>query len=177
MKNKKIQSGDLILANPVLDGTYFEGALILIVIFNEEGAFGLVLNKSSVMPIREVFDPVPNVLQKRRRFYMGGPMDDDSLHILRLVSQFTGEGFPFTAGVELGGNWDTIEELLVSDEKNQRLFLGYTGWDKGQLESELQEARWEKFSGVRVKELLEKWQTPPVITREKIVEFLRLLSK
>jgi putative transcriptional regulator len=173
----EIKAGDLLLATPILDGTYFEGALILIVIYNEEGAFGLTLNRSSVMPIREVFDPVPDVIQKQRRFYIGGPVDEDSLHILRLVSQFTGEGYPFTAGVELGGDWDSIEELLISDEYNQRLFLGYTGWDSGQLEGEVDDGRWEKFSSVSVKDLLDEWLTPPNLSREEIVLALKKMIK
>ncbi len=177
MENLKVQSGDILLAKPLLDGSYFQGAVILIVIFNEEGAFGLILNRSSVMPIREVFDPVPDVKVQRRQFFIGGRVDEESLHILRLVPHFSGEGFPFTAGVELGGNWDSIEELLKTDEVNQRLFLGYTGWGKDQLEDEIDEGSWELFRSVDVKKVLKEWQNPPALKRDEIVKYLNDLKR
>jgi putative transcriptional regulator len=163
-----MKTGTILLATSLLDGTNFDSAVVLIVINNEEGAFGLILNRSSVMPINEVFEPTPKVIQKKRRFYFGGPVDDSSLHILRLVPHFTGEGYPFTTGVELGGNWNSMEELLITDEKHQRLFLGYTGWGKDELEKEVENNHWEVYSNINIKKLLEDWLIPPISTRDAL---------
>ena len=162
MENIEIKPGTLLLSTPLLSGSNFDTTVVLVVINNDEGAFGLILNRSSVMPINEVFEPVPKVIHKKRRFYFGGPVDDSSLHILRLVPHFTGEGYPFTTGVELGGNWDKMEDLLITDEKSQRLFLGYTGWGKNELSQEVENGHWETFTSINIKELLEDWQVPPV---------------
>ena len=39
-----------------------------------------------------------------------------------------------------------LQEILSQDPRNMRLFLGYSGWGAGQLESEVEAGAWEVWN-------------------------------
>ena len=48
-------------------------------------------------------------------------------------------------GVYWGGDFETIKELIATGELNPsniRLFVGYSGWAEGQLDSEMESKSW-----------------------------------
>ncbi len=167
-----IEAGLVLHASKELDETYFENAVILIIITNSDGAFGLILNRGTHMPVAEVFDPAPRTAIKSRLFYLGGPVDEEALHMLRLVPDTGGDGYPFVSGVELGGEWHSIESIVESSEVTNRLFLGYSGWGSGQLEDEISEGSWIVHKGINVQELLAAWLEPPLYSHDEIEEYL-----
>ena len=158
MSNNEYLEGCLILATERLEGSYFEDALILIAIDDENGSFGLMINRPTHMPIHEVFDPVPNVDIGERPFFIGGPVDEEGLHIVTLFdSDIPGNnGIIIEPGVELGGEWGSVDEILSSDENKTFLFLGYSGWDAGQLNGEIAEGSWDVYK-CELKPFLKTW--------------------
>ena len=77
MNEKNELTGVVLQATDLLEGSYFEDAVILIAVHDENGSFGLMLNRPSHMPISEVFTPVPDMTDPKRPFYIGGPVDED----------------------------------------------------------------------------------------------------
>ncbi len=174
----KLEEGMVLLASQSLGAGFFRDALILIVVHNKDGAFGLILNRAAQMPVKEVFDPVPDVAAKSRIFYIGGPVDEDALHILTLTNSSDNNGYPFAPGVELGGSWDTIDELLETPEEECYLFLGYSGWGANQLEEELEEGSWILYDDIEIRPLLEElYQTPRGLNRVETELLLRKHKK
>jgi len=172
MENNNSFKGTVLHATENLDGSYFEGAVVLIAVHDENGSFGLMLNRSSHMPLHEVFNPVPDVPDIKRPFYIGGPVDEEGLHLLHICSGFdANNGLQIAEGVELGGEWENIEEILLSDPHSTLLFLGYSGWDAGQLEEELEEGSWETYSP-NLQDLLEHLPKMSNYSQKNIVELL-----
>lgn len=177
MNKKENLNGAILHATDLLKGSYFEDAVILIAVHDENGTFGLMLNRPTHMPINEVFNPVPEVDMVNRPFYVGGPVDEEGLHLLHLSNSFeTHGGLHISDGVELGGEWGSIEEILESNPSQTLLFLGYSGWDSGQLAGELEENSWDIYRP-DVYSLLVQWPEIRSCSRGEMIEFLQAAEK
>ena len=69
---------------------------------------------------------------------------------------------PIIDGLYWGGDLDTLKTLIstgIANEDNTRFYLGYAGWDAGQLVGELVRNSW-LLSDITVEQFL---QTPPEI--------------
>jgi len=75
----------------------------------------------------------------------GGPVDREHLFVLHKRPDLIEGGKQLNDGLYLGGNMEQVIEAIntnsVSDQQIQ-LFIGYCGWDVGELEAELEEGSW-----------------------------------
>lgn len=177
MNTNENLTGAVLHASKLLEGSFFEDAVILVAVHDENGAFGVMLNRPSHMPIHEVFNPVPEVRVAAHPFYVGGPVDEEGLHLLHLHNQIDSRnGLEVYPGVELGGEWDSIDEILLSDPARTFLFLGYSGWNSGQLEDEIAEGSWSVYQP-NVRELLDQWEQNVRLDRDSMVRELTRTKK
>jgi putative transcriptional regulator len=75
----------------------------------------------------------------------GGPVDRAHLFVLHKRTDLIEGGKQLPNGLYLGGNMDQVIEAINAGAINQQeiqLFIGYCGWDKGELEAELKEGSW-----------------------------------
>ncbi len=169
----KIKGGEILYASHTLDGTYFENALILLVDNNSDGVFGVILNRPSRMPLKEIFNVSFDVPITDHIIYPGGPMDDDMLLTIRIHHGTDSiGGIALTETVEYGGKWGSIERILMSDDQKVRMFLGYAGWTERQLQGEITEGSWTIYRGIDTERLLSDWYTPLFEKRRAIVAYL-----
>jgi len=141
--NPLLAPGLLLVARDVLEDPHFRETIVLLCQYGEEGAYGLVLNRPSHMPLREIFEHPPAGTSGTRRVYIGGPVQPTELQILQLGEPGVSETMAVAPGVHMGGQWESLEEILGPRPEDVRLFLGYAGWGEGQLESEVTEGAWE----------------------------------
>jgi len=143
---KKLKDGCLLLAGEELQDPNFTATLVLICVHNADGAFGLVLNRPSHMPLAEVFDV--DIAQKleKRTIYIGGPVQQEALQILQITDTPVENTHAVADNIHLGGQWNDLQDILSADQSNTRLFLGYSGWGSGQLEAEISVGAWEVFN-------------------------------
>lgn len=133
----------LLAARDVLEDPHFRDTIVLLCQHGAEGAYGLVLNRPSHMPLREIFEHPPEDGAGTRRVYIGGPVQPTELQILQLGQAAVTDTVEIAPGVHMGGQWESLEEILEPKPEDLRLFLGYAGWGEGQLESEIGEGAWE----------------------------------
>ncbi|MES2388521.1 MAG: YqgE/AlgH family protein [Bacteroidota bacterium] len=141
-----LERGVLLISEPFLNDGHFDRSVILVCDHKESGSFGLVLNK----PTEHVLEDVLSELAvfpatAGLPLYLGGPVEQNTLHYIHTLgpalegSEYIGEGF------YLGGSFEQLKELLRSEpiEPGQiRFFLGYSGWQAGQLDKEYEEKTW-----------------------------------
>ena len=78
---EKFLKGQLLLDSGQLRGSFFQRTVVLICEHNAEGAFGLVLNRSSGSKIGEmVVADLPETL-KEYPLYLGGPVQTTALEL------------------------------------------------------------------------------------------------
>lgn len=142
----RLSNGCILLANEALRDPNFAVTVVLICVHNDDGAYGLVLNRPSHMPLSEMFDVGPENRNVHRRVYVGGPVRQETLQILQHTDSPVEGAYEVARKVHLGGNWESLEQILAADSARTRLFLGYSGWGANQLENEIVQGAWEVFS-------------------------------
>ncbi len=140
-RNKlKPEKGSLLLSEPFLPDPNFERTVVLLCEHNNKGSFGFVLNKPSAVKINEVVSDLP----VQREVFIGGPVQQDTLHYLHRIGDLTG-ALPICDALFWGGDFDELTSGLDTrtiSEADVRFFLGYSGWGAGQLEEELKQDSW-----------------------------------
>ena len=79
------------------------------------------------------------------KVYLGGPVSTDSVYFIhKLGSQLPGS-IQVLENLYWGGDFEELKRLIkigVIKSSDIRFFLGYSGWDSGQLEREIKEDSW-----------------------------------
>ncbi|MHB9007025.1 MAG: YqgE/AlgH family protein [Limisphaerales bacterium] len=138
----KFLQGQLLLDGGELRGSWFHRTVLLVCQHDENGAFGLVLNRSSGAKVAEaIVADLPNLL-KELPLFVGGPVQPSALSFLH-TDTFLPEG-TVLPNLALGHSLDDLVELgdSFSPTRMVRLFAGYAGWSAGQLESEMRRNAW-----------------------------------
>ena len=137
------QKGDFLISEPFLPDPNFERTVVLICEHNEDGTFGLVLNKPSILKFSDVIQE-----EETRNFnevlYVGGPVQQDSLHFLHRSPVVEGS-LEIRDGLFWGGNYEQLLVMINSgqaDPHDFKFFLGYSGWAPGQLLDEMKDNSW-----------------------------------
>lgn len=132
--------GNFLIASPHLGDGNFNRSVVLMVKHDEEGAFGLVLNRPTGNTVAEVWKLVSNdVTDRQDPIYLGGPVQGPLMAIHGLESAAETE---VLEGVYLSAHKDQLKEVVASASAPIRLFSGYSGWGAGQLEGELEAGGW-----------------------------------
>jgi putative transcriptional regulator len=79
------------------------------------------------------------------RVSIGGPVDKSNLFFIHALGDKIPNSQKIADDLFIGGTFDKVKELIMENEENAksfRFFIGYSGWDQGQLESELEEKSW-----------------------------------
>lgn len=151
-----LKPGLLIKSTVLLADTYFADAVILLAEFNEKGALGFVINRS--------FERTLNQLEEFKEalpfpIYEGGPVDQEHLYFLHQRPDVIEEGVAVDNRFYMGGNFkqtvDAINNRTITTAE-LKLLVGYCGWNKDELEAEIEEGSWTVEEGI-VEEVFMNW--------------------
>ena len=139
---RDLKAGIVINSTDVLNDSFFEHTTILIVEHNEEGSLGFVTNKPLGKSLHELIE-----FKHAKPFPLmdGGPVDREHLFVLHQRPDIIEGGEQIHNGLYLGGNMEQVIEAINTKAASQQeiqLFIGYCGWDPGELEAELIEGSW-----------------------------------
>jgi len=138
----KYLKGHLLLDSGQLSGSFFQRTVVLICQHDAEGAFGLVLNRTTGNKVGDVLvADLPEPL-KECPLYLGGPVQPSALSFLHSdtflpdanVLPNLNLGHALDELVELGGSFSGAQKV--------KMFAGYAGWSPGQLEDEMKRKAW-----------------------------------
>jgi putative transcriptional regulator len=137
-----LKAGLYIKSNANLNGSFFEHTTILIVEHDEAGSVGFVTNKPFGKSLHELIE-----FNHSKPFPLmdGGPVDRDHLFVLHKRPDLIDGGEQIPNGLYLGGNMEQVIQAINTGDANPQeiqLFIGYCGWDEGELEAELEEGSW-----------------------------------
>lgn len=153
-KNTMIEnlSGKFLIASPYsLASDVFNKSLIYVVSHTNTGAMGLAVNNLvNRMPANSIMDlfkdriPVADdhlILP----IYQGGPVDKERGFILHTLEYNKNPLLNINPHTNLGisSNIEILKDIVTGDGPKKSLFvLGYSGWDQGQLEQEIEKGMW-----------------------------------
>lgn len=138
----KPSKGRVLIAEPFLQGPYFNRSIVFLTEHGENGAVGFVLNKSSELYPDEVIEDLFNF---KGELYVGGPVSSNTLHFIHSLGDKVPDSVQITENLYWGGDFEVIKDLVntgLADYKQVKFFAGYSGWSPGQLEGEIEENSW-----------------------------------
>jgi len=172
---KRCKSGCVLLARDTLKDPNFDNTVVLICVHNTDGAYGLVVNRPSHMPLSELFDGFSD-RDRKRTIFIGGPVRQEALQIVQVTDTPVPNALQIAPRVFQGGDWADVNTLLATDDRSSRLFLGYSGWSPGQLEFEIMAGAWEVFD-LDVERMLIEPEQSLMGDAEGVERFLRSISR
>lgn len=135
------EKGRVLISEPFLGDPFFKRAVVLLCENNEQGSFGLILNKPISIKPHDIIQDFPFFDQS---LFNGGPVDTKNLFFIHSLEGFK-DSIPLGNELYLGGDFDELKRLILNGtltSSNLRLFVGYSGWGEGQLAGELEENAW-----------------------------------
>ncbi len=142
-----VQAGQILLSLSSAADDYFYGALVYLVEYNQEGALGFLFNRLFPRLLNELveFAHLPSF-----PLYEGGPIDEAHLYFIHRRPDVITEGNEVANGIYYGGNFaqviSGIEKKTITPA-DVRIFIGYCGWHRGDLEEEISKNEWELKEG------------------------------
>jgi putative transcriptional regulator len=129
------------------DPNFWQSVVLLGVHSDDEGAFGLVINRSLDVDLRDILEELgeeagPGDLPQ---VFGGGPVHPSHGFVLFERGEETvAEGdIAIAESLVVSGNTETLGRLTRhADASRYFLLLGYAGWYPGQLEREIEENSW-----------------------------------
>lgn len=134
--------GKLLLSEPFQRDLYFKRTVVLLVEHNEKGSIGFILNKPIDLKLNDALSDFPDYTG---RLHFGGPVNKNQLFYIHTLGDQIEGSLKVGNGLYWGGNFDTVKMLIDLKKINPdqiRFFVGYSGWEPAQLETELQEKAW-----------------------------------
>ncbi|MEM7698300.1 MAG: YqgE/AlgH family protein [Verrucomicrobiota bacterium] len=134
--------GHLILADPCLKEPTFFQSVLLLTEHSENGALGYILNRPIGRKVGELISD--EVIPSDQRdplvevpVYMGGPVSTEHLTFSALAWSESEDTLQYSTHLS------AAEAVVYQMEGfDIRAFVGYSGWEQGQLEQELEGRSW-----------------------------------
>ena len=132
--------GHLLIAGPGLIDPNFWRAVVLVGEHSEEGALGVVLNRSSETSVEEAVPELALLAQGMGVVHVGGPVQPSAVVVL---ADFVEPDDADTLVLDSVGFLPSeVEPGSLGELRRARVYVGYAGWGPGQLDDELEEGSW-----------------------------------
>ena len=139
-----------LIATEKMKDNRFEKTVIVMLESDENGAWGLVINKRlGTMPIALLIDPSLNTSEEREKLYKvnipifwGGPVDIKEIFILH-SAEYQSDSTKNYGYISISQDYNILFDIAKNKGPEKSLvILGYSGWGSGQLEGEMEKDHW-----------------------------------
>ena len=136
------ERGKILISEPLLGDHYFKRSVVLLAEHNEEGSFGLIMNKPITAKFNEIVKDFPEF---ETTLYLGGPVQNNSLFFIHSLGEKIQDSQEIIKGIYWGGDLEQVKELMTTNQISNddiRFYVGYSGWGSQQLDEELKKNSW-----------------------------------
>ena len=128
----------------------FKKTVILMLDNDEEGAWGLVINKPiGKVPLRLLISVSQDKKNEKKELYSveipifwGGPVDEKQIYILH-SKEYKNDTTKTYKGISITRDYKILFDIAENKGPQRYLIiLGYSGWGDGQLEGEMEVDHW-----------------------------------
>lgn len=137
-----IDRGKILYADPFLQESIFRRSVIVLTDHSENGTMGLIINKKLDILLNQL---IREELNLDIDVYLGGPVGQNSLFYIHNQGMFIPNSQPVADGWYFGGDFEVLRDKInqqLLGPNDVRFFVGYSGWGKHQLETEIRENSW-----------------------------------
>ena len=142
---KHLTAGKILVARRSLEDPNFAETVIVLVQYDEEGTLGLIVNRQTKFPVSRLARDLDGAKGRTEPLYLGGPVAMSGVMGLIRSSAKLEDAKRVFGDVYMISSKSAVEKAITSnaDPKSFRLYLGYAGWDAGQLEFEMGLNAWD----------------------------------
>ena len=138
-----INKGDQLISHPSILGDYSFGRSVVLITHSsfQDGFVGFVINKKLNIDLKNLL-PEMNVSIP---IYDGGPVENENLYFIHSIASLADSSLEITDGLYWGGDIERVKDWIRTAENPElyiRFFMGYSGWESGQLEDEIEDKVW-----------------------------------
>lgn len=148
-ETKDLAAGKLLVASRNLGDPNFAQTVVLLIQYDAQGVVGLVLNRRTELPLSRVLEGLEAAKERTDPAYLGGPVETPKVFaLLRSPAKVEGAEHVFD-GVYLIPTESVFEKTMSArpDPGVLRVYLGYAGWNREQLQMEVELGSWFIFPG------------------------------
>lgn len=149
------ERGDLLISEPYLPDPNFERSVIYLCEHDDNGTFGFVLNKPSLLHFEDVVEEAEGF---KELLMIGGPVEQQTLHFLHRNHELMESGKLIKNDIHWGGNFERLLSVVQNkmiDPTDFKFFIGYSGWSEGQLADELKAKSWIVYKGATASQVFD----------------------
>jgi len=133
--------GKILISTPDISGDIFSRSVVLIIEHDENGAFGLILNKKN----SQMSGKFKNLFDFPIEVYDGGPVENDKVFFIVKGKKVTEVYSEITDEFYLTEDIENIMSAILSNDlriEDIKIFSGYSGWTAQQLDNEILKKLW-----------------------------------
>ena len=139
-----------LIATEKMNDNRFEKTVIIMLESDENGAWGLVINKPiGLMPIALLIDPTLNTNEEREKLFTinvsvfwGGPVETKEIFILH-SNEYQSDTTKNYGSISISQDYNILFDIAQNKGPEKSLIIfGYSGWRGGQLEGEMEKDHW-----------------------------------
>ena len=144
MKNEKqkLAKGKLLISEPFMKDPNFQRTILVLCHHDKNGSFGLVLNRKLTYKVGDAIEEL-NFFDVPLHY--GGPVQLNTLHFLHKRGDIVENSVKLAEGLYWDGKLEQIIQYIKNGEiteKDIQFYVGYSGWESGQLAGEYEEKSW-----------------------------------
>ena len=138
----------ILISMPHLQDPYFNKSIVLICEHSNNGALGLIINKSfEKQQLKMLFNNIDNenddILKIAPKLFFGGPVLIERGVLLHSNSYNSKDSIKISDQFSITSSKKILKNINNSNSsKNYKLMLGHAGWTSGQLEKEIENGDW-----------------------------------
>jgi len=137
-----------LIAMPSLTDPYFKHSVVYLCEHDDQGAMGFIINYPVKLTLQELLEnaesidhePNPPLIDP---VFLGGPLDMDRGFVLHSPTTDISKSTMLNEQLMMSNSNSILSSLGTENAPEQYMVaLGYSSWDSGQLEQEIQQNQW-----------------------------------
>lgn len=136
-------NGVFLVAKPGLPDPNFSHSVVLVTRAPDDSTVGVIINRPTPLKLSELAPRGVPTGNYRDKVYFGGPvMLDAIVAVFHARSAPSAPAYHVLKDLYFTTQRDNLRRLLASRDARYRIYLGFSSWVPGQLESEIERDSW-----------------------------------
>jgi len=137
-----------LIAMPSLTDPYFKQSVVYLCEHDEHGAMGFIVNYPVKLTVQELLENAESINHEptppiEKSVFLGGPLDMDRGFVLHSPMGDSSHSTLLNEQLMMSNSNAVLSSLGTTEEpENYMVTLGYSSWDPGQLEDEINQNQW-----------------------------------
>jgi len=143
--NAKPLTTILLVARAELPDVNFKDSIVLVMNHIGPSPGGVIINRPTRIPVSRIFPEFETLAKLDDKVYFGGPVEIESLSFLfRFDKPPEQPAIEVLDGIYFSADRELLRQLLRREKPMEglRIFIGFSGWARGQLENEIARGDW-----------------------------------